>query len=115
MEDETVNNVMCQFTDPEGTTLGAPLYLPQNAGPHQLQQIVNKLLNNVSFGFDLFCNTGYVLVTKNKLKKPTESRVFLDQEEKLPYAFYISDQELAVPLETYLHKNKGWWELKGES
>ncbi|KAJ6692060.1 WD40 REPEAT PROTEIN [Salix purpurea] len=73
MEDETVNNVMCQFTDPEGTTLGAPLYLPQNAGPHQLQQIVNKLLNN---------------------------------EEKLPYAFYISDQELAVPLETYLHKNK---------
>lgn len=48
MEVETVNNVMCQFTDREGTALGAPLYLPQNAGPQQLQQIVNKLLNNVS-------------------------------------------------------------------
>uniref|UniRef100_A0A2C9VHE0 NLE domain-containing protein n=1 Tax=Manihot esculenta TaxID=3983 RepID=A0A2C9VHE0_MANES len=73
MEVETVNNVMCQFTDREGTALGAPLYLPQNAGPQQLQQIVNKLLNN---------------------------------EEKLPYSFYISDQELLVPLETYLQKNK---------
>ncbi|KAF2293430.1 hypothetical protein GH714_001689 [Hevea brasiliensis] len=64
---------MCQFTDREGTALGAPLFLPQNAGPQQLQQIVNKLLNN---------------------------------EEKLPYSFYISDQELLVPLETYLQKNK---------
>ncbi|KAF2293441.1 hypothetical protein GH714_001836 [Hevea brasiliensis] len=73
MDVETVNNVMCQFTDREGTALGAPLFLPQNAGPQQLQQIVNKLLNN---------------------------------EEKLPYSFYISDQELLVPLETYLQKNK---------
>jgi len=32
---------------------------------------------------------------------------FSAQEEKLPYAFYISDQELVVPLETYLQKNKG--------
>jgi hypothetical protein len=69
MEDEAVNNVMCQFTDPEGTPLGAPLYLPQNAGPQQLQQIVNKLLNNVSFYFHLFCNTGNVLVTKNNALK----------------------------------------------
>ncbi|PKI62946.1 notchless protein homolog [Punica granatum] len=68
-----INNVMCQLGDPEGTPLGPPLYLPQNAGPQQLQLIVNKLLNN---------------------------------EEKLPYAFYISDQELFVPLETYLQKNK---------
>lgn len=42
-----VNNVMCQLADPEGTPLGPPMYLPQNAGPQQLQQIVNKLLNNV--------------------------------------------------------------------
>ncbi|KAF2293425.1 hypothetical protein GH714_001633 [Hevea brasiliensis] len=27
-------------------------------------------------------------------------------EEKLPYSFYISDEELLVPLETYLQKNK---------
>jgi ribosome assembly protein 4 len=69
----TTNKVMCLFTDPEGTPLGAPMYLPQNAGPQELQQMVNKLLNN---------------------------------EEKLPYAFYISDKELLVALGTYLEKNK---------
>ncbi|KAJ0038289.1 hypothetical protein Pint_23960 [Pistacia integerrima] len=73
VETEMTNNVMCLLTDPEGTPLGAPMYLPQNAGPQQLQQIVNKLLNN---------------------------------EEKLPYAFYISDQELLVALGTYLEKHK---------
>ncbi|RVX00389.1 Notchless protein-like [Vitis vinifera] len=71
---ETGKNVMCQLTDPEGNHLGPPMYLPQNAAPKELQQIVNKLLNN---------------------------------EEKLPYAFYISDQELVVQLGTYLQKNKG--------
>ena len=30
------------------------------------------------------------------------------QEEKLPYAFYISDQELLVSLGAYLEKNKGY-------
>lgn len=45
--DGTKNNVMCQFTDPEGTPLGAPIYLPQNAGPLQLQQLINQLLRNV--------------------------------------------------------------------
>lgn len=44
---EIINNVMCLLTDPDGNPLGAPIYLPQNAGPQQLQQIVNKLLNNV--------------------------------------------------------------------
>ncbi|KAJ3695720.1 hypothetical protein LUZ60_001097 [Juncus effusus] len=67
------NTVMCLLTNPEGDPLGAPLYLPQNVGPPQLQEIVNKLLNN---------------------------------DEKLPYAFYISDQELAVELGSYLQKNK---------
>ncbi|KAL9257904.1 Notchless protein-like protein, partial [Drosera capensis] len=67
------NNVMCQLTDPEGTPLGAAMYLPQSAGPKELHQIVNKLLNN---------------------------------EEKLPYAFYISEQELLVQLEAYLQKHK---------
>lgn len=41
------NTVMCLLTNPEGEPLGASLYLPQNAGPPQLQEIVNKLLNNV--------------------------------------------------------------------
>lgn len=45
---EIINNVMCLLTDPEGTPLGSPMYLPQNAGPQQLNQIVNKLLSNVS-------------------------------------------------------------------
>lgn len=48
IETETTNNVMCLLTDPEGNPLGAPMYFPQNAGPQQLSQIVNKLLNNVS-------------------------------------------------------------------
>ncbi|KAH9740802.1 Notchless protein-like [Citrus sinensis] len=73
IETETTNNVMCLLTDPEGNPLGAPMYFPQNAGPQQLSQIVNKLLNN---------------------------------EEKLPYAFYISDHELLVPLGSYLEKHK---------
>lgn len=69
----TVNNVMCLLTDQDGGPIGAPMYLPQNIGPQQLQLIVNQLLNN---------------------------------EEKLPYAFYISDEELLVPLESYLQKHK---------
>lgn len=48
VETEITNNVMCLLTDPEGTPLGASMYLPQIAGPQQLQQIVNKLLNNVN-------------------------------------------------------------------
>ncbi|BAT95872.1 hypothetical protein VIGAN_08269600, partial [Vigna angularis var. angularis] len=63
---EIINNVMCLLTDLDGTPLGSPMYLPQNAGPQHLNQIVNKLQNN---------------------------------EEKLPYAFYISDEELIAPLE----------------
>lgn len=53
------NSVMCLLTNPEGEPLGAPLYLPQNAGPLQLQQLVNKLHQNVIsvafFPFDLAC------------------------------------------------------------
>ncbi|KAK7846318.1 notchless protein like protein [Quercus suber] len=45
---ETSNKVMCLLTDPEGTPLGVPMYLPQIAGPQQLQQMVNQLLNNVT-------------------------------------------------------------------
>ncbi|KAL3732760.1 hypothetical protein ACJRO7_029412, partial [Eucalyptus globulus] len=45
-EQRDVNNVMCQLVDPEVTTLGPPMYLPLDVGPQQLQQMVNKLLNN---------------------------------------------------------------------
>jgi hypothetical protein len=40
-------SVMCQLLSPEGDPLGAALYLPQNVGPPQLQEIVNQLLHNV--------------------------------------------------------------------
>ncbi|GFZ21674.1 transmembrane protein, putative [Actinidia rufa] len=50
-ERELNNNVMSQLTDPVGTPLGPPMYLPQNAGPKELQQMVNKLLNNSTGGW----------------------------------------------------------------
>lgn len=40
--------VMCLLTDPEGTHLGSAMYIPQNAGPLQLTQLVNKFLDNVT-------------------------------------------------------------------
>lgn len=51
---ETGKSVMCVLTDPEGITLGGTMYLPQNVGPIQLQQIVNTLLKNVTFFFWFF-------------------------------------------------------------
>nr|CAB3460528.1 unnamed protein product [Digitaria exilis]CAB3464243.1 unnamed protein product [Digitaria exilis] len=41
-------SVMCQLVSPEGDHLGAALYLPQNVGPPQLQEIVNHLLHNAT-------------------------------------------------------------------
>lgn len=70
---DSTNNVMCRLTDPNGNPLGAQMYLPESAGPKELNQMVNKLLNN---------------------------------DEKLPYGFYISDQELVVHLGSYLEKKK---------
>ncbi|KAL4205328.1 hypothetical protein AMTRI_Chr01g114070 [Amborella trichopoda] len=72
-DQEKGNNLLCLLTDPEGTPLGLPLYLPQDAGPAQLQDLVNTLLHN---------------------------------EEKFPYAFYVSDQQLSMQLGSYLQKNK---------
>ncbi|KAL6500571.1 hypothetical protein OROHE_025937 [Orobanche hederae] len=45
-ERELTNRVICQFMDSEGTPLGSPIFLPESAGPKELQQLVNKLLNN---------------------------------------------------------------------
>ncbi|KAK2994471.1 hypothetical protein RJ640_008839 [Escallonia rubra] len=73
VQGEFSNNVMCLLTDPEGSPLGAPMFLPQNDGPIELQQMVNKLLKN---------------------------------EERLPYAFYVSDKELVVQLGSYLQQHK---------
>lgn len=47
-EQENTNTVMCLFTDPEGNPLRNPMFIPQNAGPLQLQEIVNMLLDNVT-------------------------------------------------------------------
>ncbi|KAG0450726.1 hypothetical protein HPP92_026601 [Vanilla planifolia] len=41
------SSVLCLLTNSEGTALGEALYLPENVGPPQLQEIVNKLLQNV--------------------------------------------------------------------
>lgn len=46
---ETINIVRCNLKDPDGTPLVPDgIYIPQNAGPQQLQQIVNELLHNVT-------------------------------------------------------------------
>ena len=34
------------------------------------------------------------------------------QEEMLPYSFYVSDEELLVPVGTYLEKNQGNHSIK---
>jgi hypothetical protein len=47
-------SVMCQLLSPEGDPLGAALYLPQNVGTPQLQEIVNQLLHNVLLYSNLF-------------------------------------------------------------
>ena len=52
--EEASKTVLCLFTDPEGAPLRTPMFLPQNAGPPQLQQIVNTLLHNVTF-IHVFC------------------------------------------------------------
>ncbi|KAI3867633.1 hypothetical protein MKW98_006010 [Papaver atlanticum] len=80
------------------------MYLPHNAGPLQLQLLVNKLLNNVSvdLGFiSNFCKKNYIVLV---IEYCIHFRFF--QEEKLPYSFYVSDQELIVQLGAFLEKNK---------
>jgi ribosome assembly protein 4 len=56
MDNQSGNaSVMCQLVSPEGDHLGAPLYLPQNVGPPQLQEIVNHLLHNVLTTLSRLC------------------------------------------------------------
>lgn len=89
-ETMTSNKVMCLLTDPEGTHLGAPMYLPQDAGPQQLQQMVNKLLNNVSFiDFGPFCCcccccVAYV-VLRLVAEKVQEKKIELMSVVELPF------------------------------
>lgn len=53
-------SVMCQLLSPEGDPLGAALYLPQNVGPPQLQEIVNQLLHNVLLYSFFFLSFPYI-------------------------------------------------------
>ncbi|CAN4078368.1 unnamed protein product [Withania somnifera] len=46
-EREATKKVICELADPEGNPLGAALYLPENAGPKELNQVVNKLLSKL--------------------------------------------------------------------
>ncbi|KAL6129956.1 hypothetical protein ACLB2K_068338 [Fragaria x ananassa] len=73
MEVEAERTVMCLLTDPDDTPLGQFMYLPQHTTTLQLQQIVNRLLQN---------------------------------EEKMPYTFYIENKELNEALGVYAEKNK---------
>lgn len=57
-ERELSNRVICKLTDAEGTPLGAAIFLPESAGPKELQQLVNKLLNNVSVSLSEFTLVG---------------------------------------------------------
>jgi hypothetical protein len=95
-------SVMCQLVSPEGDHLDAPLYLPQNVGPPQLQEIVNHLLHNVHTVLPRLFFLGHYLTTHR-----TYCVLNSFQEDKLPYAFYIGDEELSVQLGTYMHQNNG--------
>eukprot|EP00897_Mesotaenium_endlicherianum_P008777 jgi/Mesen1/7928/ME000422S07086 len=66
------NNVICQLADPDGGQVGTQLDLPQDAGPRELETLLNSIMQN---------------------------------EEKLPYAFFIDDQELTGPLGAHLLKH----------
>lgn len=59
---EIINNVMCLLMDPDGTPLGASMYLPQNVGPQHLNQIVNKLLNNVNYPLSSITNFYFAFI-----------------------------------------------------
>ncbi|KAF0894808.1 hypothetical protein E2562_003692 [Oryza meyeriana var. granulata] len=81
------SSVMCQLVSPEGDHLGAALYLPQNVGPPQLQEIVNHLLQNI-------CVLAFYCSSYRAGRR----------EDKLPYAFYIGDEELSVQLGAYMQQ-----------
>jgi hypothetical protein len=53
----TNSSVMCELMDAEGAALAPPLYLPQNAGPKELTQMVNKILSNVSITINSIVRT----------------------------------------------------------
>ncbi|VVB05659.1 unnamed protein product [Arabis nemorensis] len=72
-ETDKTEMVMCRLIDPEGVPLGSPMYIPKQAGPLELTDLANKLLNN---------------------------------DENLAYAFYVSGEELCVPVGAYLEKIK---------
>ncbi|XP_018454854.2 notchless protein homolog isoform X1 [Raphanus sativus] len=48
----------------------------------------------------------YIPQTAGPLQLPQLVNKFLNNEEMLPYSFYVSDEELLVPVGTYLEKNK---------
>jgi hypothetical protein len=63
---------MCQLLSPEGDPLGSALYLPQNVGPPQLQEIVNQLLHNV-----LLCSNCFLSHLSNSFILPCFPQPYL--------------------------------------
>lgn len=67
MEVESVGkSVMCLLEDPQGNPLESPMFLPLTFGPQHLLQVVNQLLNNVSF-MHIFFFSFVVLMLKTKI------------------------------------------------
>ncbi|CAH1439805.1 unnamed protein product [Lactuca virosa] len=59
-----LSSLFSRLADPEGTPLGASVYLPQSVGPKELQQMVNKLLNNEEKLSYTFCISDQELLTQ---------------------------------------------------
>lgn len=101
---ETGTTVLCRLVDAEGTPLGDPMYIPRQAGPVQLTELANRFLNNVRFFFlwVFFQLFKIVLLCSWNL-----GIVYMFQEEKLNYAFYVSGEALSVPVGTYIENRSG--------
>ncbi|EMS54921.1 Notchless protein-like protein [Triticum urartu] len=103
------SSVMCQLVSAEGEHLGAALSLPHNVGPPQLQDIVNQLLHNVpTYCFFFFFFSSCSLSSFSYLTSPDATQ---RQEDKLPYAFYVGDEELSVQLGAFMQRNNATAEV----
>lgn len=87
---ETGQSVMCQLTDPEGNHLGPSMSLPQNASPKELQQIVNKLLNNVRFQiWSLYWSACLLFVLGLNKGQEKKKSLTLSQIDHIFWSFYM--------------------------
>eukprot|EP00898_Chlorokybus_atmophyticus_P007554 jgi/Chlat1/77/Chrsp1S03117 len=84
-------NVIAQLVDAAGASAGPQLDLPQSATPEQLEAVLNNLLKHASSAV-LSCTAMHVSRTQT-------------HDERLPYAFYVNDVELAGELGQHMQQN----------